>query len=259
MAQNVTIAGASYSDVPAINVPKTGGGTAVFADPSGTTATASDVASGKYFLNSSGTLTEGTGSSGTVVVTEEPDTGGGIVKNITVTGSMVSLQGKSGINPSGSSQTITADEGYDGLSFVQINAASGSGLVYETGTYTPTADTAQPTISFANSHSSKPFCVLISDTSGTTQATNNSEMYWSIFDWYTLFGSTMQVGSSTYYARRQGGYKGTGSSMNATGGYDTSDSTSYVTSSSFKPSNGTSYYWRSGRTYKWIAVWKPTT
>jgi len=32
MAQNVTIAGASYTDVPAINVPKTGGGTATFLD-----------------------------------------------------------------------------------------------------------------------------------------------------------------------------------------------------------------------------------
>lgn len=32
MAQNVTIAGASYADVPAINVPKTGGGIATFLD-----------------------------------------------------------------------------------------------------------------------------------------------------------------------------------------------------------------------------------
>lgn len=32
MAQNVTIAGASYTDVPAIDVPKTGGGTASFYD-----------------------------------------------------------------------------------------------------------------------------------------------------------------------------------------------------------------------------------
>lgn len=32
MAQNVTIAGASYSDVPAVNLPKTGGGTATFYD-----------------------------------------------------------------------------------------------------------------------------------------------------------------------------------------------------------------------------------
>lgn len=32
MAQNVTVAGASYSDVPAVSLPKTGGGTATFYD-----------------------------------------------------------------------------------------------------------------------------------------------------------------------------------------------------------------------------------
>ena len=32
MAQNITIMGASYSDVPAVTLPKTGGGTAIFYD-----------------------------------------------------------------------------------------------------------------------------------------------------------------------------------------------------------------------------------
>lgn len=60
MAQNVTIAGASYTDVPAIEVPKTGGGTATFADPSDVTAAEADVRSGKLFMDSSGTLRSGT-------------------------------------------------------------------------------------------------------------------------------------------------------------------------------------------------------
>ena len=60
MAQNVTIAGASYTDVPGIEVPKTGGGTALFSDPSGVTAGDSDVALGKSYLNSSGALRTGT-------------------------------------------------------------------------------------------------------------------------------------------------------------------------------------------------------
>lgn len=64
MAQNITLLGASYPDVPAVELPKTGGGIATFADPSGTTATASDVAQGKLFLNSSGILTTGTASGG---------------------------------------------------------------------------------------------------------------------------------------------------------------------------------------------------
>ena len=161
------------------------------------------------------------------------------------------------------SETKTQNGTYDVTNLAQlivnVSGGGGSGLVYETGTYTPTTDTAQPTISFANSHSSKPFCVIIADTTGTAQGTNNSEMYWSYIDWYTLFSNTLKVGSSNYYARRQGGYKATGTSMGTTGSNDTSNSTTYVSSSSFKPTNGSSYYWRTGRTYKWIAVWKPTS
>lgn len=32
MAQNITLLGASYTDVPAVTLPKTGGGTAKFVD-----------------------------------------------------------------------------------------------------------------------------------------------------------------------------------------------------------------------------------
>lgn len=84
MAQNVTIMGASYSAVPAVTLPKTGGGTARFDDATVTTATASDVASGKVFIAADGTITTGTGSGGGGSVTQDangfivlPDTGGG--------------------------------------------------------------------------------------------------------------------------------------------------------------------------------------
>ena len=46
MAQNVTIAGASYQSVPAVDISKTGGGTARFVDTSDATATASTILSG---------------------------------------------------------------------------------------------------------------------------------------------------------------------------------------------------------------------
>ena len=64
MAQNITLMGASYSAVPTVLLPKTGGGTARFDDASVTTATAADVASGKIFLASDGTITTGTASGG---------------------------------------------------------------------------------------------------------------------------------------------------------------------------------------------------
>lgn len=77
MAQNITLLGASYSDCPAILLPKTGGGTARFDDVSVTTATAADVASGKVFIAADGTITTGTSSGGggsspwTHIITQE--------------------------------------------------------------------------------------------------------------------------------------------------------------------------------------------
>ena len=64
MAQNITLLGASYADVPAVELPKTGGGTASFTDITDTTAAAADVAQGKYFYDSAGVRTEGTASGG---------------------------------------------------------------------------------------------------------------------------------------------------------------------------------------------------
>lgn len=64
MAQNISLLGASYSAVPAVTLPRTGGGTARFDDCTVVTAAASDVASGKIFVASDGTITTGTNSGG---------------------------------------------------------------------------------------------------------------------------------------------------------------------------------------------------
>ena len=64
MSQNITLLGASYSAVPGVTLPKTGGGSATFYDVSDTTAAAADVASGKYFYTAAGVLTQGTSSGG---------------------------------------------------------------------------------------------------------------------------------------------------------------------------------------------------
>ena len=61
MAQNITLLGATYNDVPAVELPKSGGGVATFTDVTDTTADVSDVADGEVFYNSSGTRSIGTG------------------------------------------------------------------------------------------------------------------------------------------------------------------------------------------------------
>lgn len=118
MAQNITFMGASYSDVPAVTLPKTGGGTAKFTDVTPTTATDSDVLSGKVYFKADGTQSTGTGSGG----------GSATIESLTVT-------------PSTSQQTFNS-AGVDGYKPVVVNAMpSGSAQ-------TPaTSITANPSIS----------------------------------------------------------------------------------------------------------------
>lgn len=66
MAQNLTIAGASYSDVPAVNIAKTGGGIATFTDVSDSTVTPETLLEGETAYNAAGERITGTGSLGTV-------------------------------------------------------------------------------------------------------------------------------------------------------------------------------------------------
>ena len=70
MAQNISLLGATYSAVPAVQLPKQGGGTATFTDVTDTTATASDVASGTYFYTAAGVKTAGTASGGGSIQTD---------------------------------------------------------------------------------------------------------------------------------------------------------------------------------------------
>ena len=105
--------------------------------------------SGKYMEDDITVVDESSG--GNVVITEEQDSHGGIIKHITSdvvisgtksitsngvydvstyssadvnvpTGSTINNQTKTNINPTTSSQTITYDSGYTGLESVQINA-----------------------------------------------------------------------------------------------------------------------------------------
>lgn len=64
MAKNIELMGAVFPDVPSILIPQHEGGLVSYVDVTDTTASASDVATGKYFYTAVGVKTEGTNSGG---------------------------------------------------------------------------------------------------------------------------------------------------------------------------------------------------
>lgn len=173
------------------------------------------------------------------------------------------------------SQTITTNNTYDVTNLAEVVVSvsgGGGGLEYETGTYTPTADIARPTISFTNTHTTAPFYVLISDSTGTYSNVTNSNYAMMFTDFGQLHGGVVENSGGT--AIRYGEVRYTSRSSSTTSltagaavfytpSTDTRDSINtymryWVTETGFKPyCNNASRYWRTGRTYKWIAVWKP--
>lgn len=129
MAQNVTVAGAAYNSVPAVNLPKTGGGTALFVDTASDTVDAANLIDGYTAHDASGNLI--TGQLGPMSNADiDSITGGG--------GSTINLQDKT-VTPTTSQQSVTADTGYDGLDTVTVNAIP-SEYVIPTGTKSITAN-----------------------------------------------------------------------------------------------------------------------
>ena len=147
MAQNVTIAGASYTDVTAIEVPKTTSGVASFHDVTDTTATASDVAQGKYFYTAAGVKTVGEALPATI--TETLDSNGGYVLEVT-----------GGLDLS--NDTVTADRLLSGYT---AHDRSGTAI---TGTLTTSAPIEEKDVNFYDYDGTLLYSYTNSEFSGLT-------------------------------------------------------------------------------------------
>ena len=172
------------------------------------------------------------------------------------------------------SETKTQNGTYDVTTLAQlvVNVAGGGGggLVYETGTYTPTADIARPEITWTNSHTESPVFVGVSDVSSASGITANSNILFVYFDPWKAFGAGYPYSTSaTRYSVAYYTYKTSSSvssagttmsrSSDETGAGSATYSRYWASPTDFHPySNSTSRYWRANRTYKWIAVWAPT-
>ena len=223
MAQNISLLGADYSAVPSVLLPKQGGGTASFVDITDTTASAADVASGKYFYTAAGVRTAGTSSGG-----------GG---------------------------SLTQDA--NGYLVVPTTGGGGStGLEYEEGTWTPTTDTTTTAISFTDTHTTAPAFALVQDTDNTVSslASTDSVLAYFIANLNGCFGSVPYTTGSYLVGVARYSYKtSSGQSMSGSQITGTQDLNNYITASGITFYTGTTRYFRANRTYKWIAVWSPST
>lgn len=144
------------------------------------------------------------------------------------------------------------------------SGGGGSGLVYETGTYTPTSDIARPTINFTGTHTTPPFYAMIYDATGTAYTTANSNKMFEITTFYYMDSGSLSAlvyyGRTSYLCRGSNGNTSSGANLSSISDSGTSGVGYYVSNTYLKPYTASdSRYWRLGRTYKWIAVWAPTS
>lgn len=219
------------------------------------------------------TATKGSVSNHSVSVTPSATNTTGWIDGSTKTGTAVTVTASELVS---GSETKTANGTYDVTNLAQLIvnvAGGGSGLVYETGTYTPSTDITRPQILWTNTHTEAPVLIYMCDVTGTAHSTTNSNYVFAYCDQFKLWGQGYPYTSTVFrYANAFYVYRGSSASSVSNGGTQiayNSDSTSsgstsypryWASPTDFHPySNSTSRYWRAGRTYKWIAVWKPTT
>ena len=118
MAQNVIINGVTYQNVPEVDIPKSGSGTAKFYDTSTADITSSDVLSGKTAFGASGSVSGGmtnngaTGGTistkaGTVTIPAGYTSGGSVKISDTEQAKIIAGNIKSGVTILGQAGSLT--------------------------------------------------------------------------------------------------------------------------------------------------------
>jgi len=166
---------------------------------------------------------------------------------------------------------ITQDQdGYLVLSPDAPSPAPSGGLEFETGTWTPSENVVSATVPLLKQHDKPPMAFIIAD-AATSDVPEQSMIMNMYFDTFQGLGSSIQYdnayryGFATYRARTTGTSVSTGN-QDIRYPYTNPDATNntysryWATESSIRAYSAyDTRYWRSGRTYKWIAVWAPST
>ena len=108
MAQNVIINSVTYQNVPEVDIPKSGGGTAKFYDTAGADVTSADLLTGKTAFGANGSVSGGMANNGstsgtistkagTVSISEGYTTGGTVKISDTEQAKIIASNIKSGV------------------------------------------------------------------------------------------------------------------------------------------------------------------
>ena len=155
------------------------------------------------------------------------------------------------------SDTVTTNDTYDTtlINSLTVNVSGGGGgLEYEEGTYTAASD-SNPTISFSNSHNTVPAVVMFVDSTGQAQTTSNRGTVCVLGNIGAVVSGGVPYGGGTADGMFAALFRG--SSSDATTGCNRSPISNNLTASGFTPFFGaTTRTCQSGRTYKWLAVWR---
>ena len=137
---------------------------------------------------------------------------------------------------------------------------------YEEGIYIPSQDITDPTINFTNIHNKRPFIVMLSDITTTSVPATNSTLYWNVIDYsqYVSIGeqfliasqNTECIGVTNLLYKTASSVSLTMRFLSDSNASTSGDISSYVNTNHFVPKLSTSFSLRSGRSYKWIAIWK---
>ncbi len=168
--------------------------------------------------------------------------------------------------------SITVNGTYDVTAYAGATVSVPVGLEYETGTWTPSADVNQYDIGLSNTHSVPPCFYVIWSTSDEYDATLNTAYSVSYVNYGRLGSfmprkeddSTPLCALALFLSRTTSTTALTVSSYQVTHpDTDTSGSNMlysrhWATESKITARIDNSTYWRTGHTYKWMAVWAPT-
>ena len=119
MAQNVVINGVTYQNVPEVDIPKSGGGSAKFFDTADATASGSDILTGKSSYNASGSVSGSMANNGatggnistkagTVTIPAGYTSGGTVAISSTEQAKIIASNIKSGVTLLGVAGSLTS-------------------------------------------------------------------------------------------------------------------------------------------------------